>query len=778
MKNVIICITVMVSVFYSAASIPPDSLGEGTCVGYRPIPADTVSDTSFSVGDTLFLETGESIVYLPDSDREEAVVPSVRTKVNALILDGFAHGEVIQTFENPFDLPFDATYVFPLPFDGAVHSMQFKTSKGIYHAELMERDSAEEKFEEAEEMGMQASLLTQEQDNVFVQNICNIPGGDSVVVKTSFTMPLHYDMGEYTFVFPTKIAEDRYGEDPVDPVVSFPETRSGESIEFNILLALPYRVENLSSSTHEVEVVSNNILEQAVDFGIVGMDAELPENTEPSLVVLKNNTTVPNRDLKLEFDRENADRDLTALSYKEGDTGYFATQIYSDLNDTAQEVPEKLDIYFVIDKSGSMGGSPIAIAREVVHSMLDKTGEEDNISLLAFANTNTTLYEEPQPATQENVKAAHDWIDNLNADGGTEMLTAVEEVMDRPLEEGRKRIVALITDGEIHGVDGIYNCISQDNSNTSAFAFAVGQTTNQELIDGAATAGNGVGSFITDIQDVAPTVDDFFARIQTPQISSISIDWGYDDVSDVVGFANRSLWLGQPITLFGKYQQSGTRTVTVTGYSNGSEVSEEYEVTFASDNSLMEPVSKLWARQKIEELKNFQIAEGTESNRDSIIEVSLAYDVMSQYTAFLAVADSIKNDQGEWVAAEEYYSNNTSGTTEEYTSEDSYSTGVDEEEKQSGITGKPGLRISILGNKVSLSLDNIRGKSQHGRIEVFDLQGRLIKEWELSELREKGFSWTWDLTSLSGGMVGNGFYIINVVTDQIKLSRKIVVSGQ
>ena len=75
-------------------------------------------------------------------------------------------------------------------------------------------------------------------------------------------------------------------------------------------------------------------------------------------------------------------------------------QIYPDLHDTGQ-APQLIDIVFVIDRSGSMGGNPIVLAREVVHKMLDKATPDDRISLLAFNSTQTSLLTGAAPIFQQ-----------------------------------------------------------------------------------------------------------------------------------------------------------------------------------------------------------------------------------------------------------------------------------------------------------------------------------------------------------------------------------------
>ncbi len=763
----------LISVLFASlqASIPADSLKEGTCVGRVPIAADSVSDTSFHVGDTLFLPNGEISIKIADSLKEEVVIPSIRTIVKAVIGDGFAHGKVTQVFTNPFDLPFDATYVFPLPNDGAIHDMEFRTSFGIYHADLMKKEEAEEIFDTANAQGMQASLLTQTQDGIFVQNICNIPPHDSVKVTITFSLVVPYDMQKFDFNFPATIADDRYGDNPLDPIISYPHERPGTSLEFYFLVVAPYDITGLSCPTYDVEIQKPITVETAINYGLLELGDVFPVGVTGSLVMLKDKQTIPNNDIAIRFNRVGAERDLSLLSYKDGTDGYFAMQIYPNMHDTGDV--QSIDIVFVIDKSGSMNGNPIALARETVHQMLNKTCPNDRISLLAFDGNQYALFPTPEFATEENVSEAHAWIDNLAASGGTEMLAGVQKALSTPIDPEKKRIIALITDGEIYDVDQMYAAIKNDSADNTVFAFAIGAQTNQELIDGAAEAGGGIGKHVVNIADVAPTVNNFWKRIRIPQIENLSLDWGSSDIpTGIVGSAMDNLWFGAPIKVFGQYKTGGSRTITLSGESNGTPVSESYDVGFVTQNTTFDMVSKMWAREIIEYWIHEQITAGTEQNKDKIIEISLAHNVLCKYTAFLAVADSIYDENlGKWVSAEEWFTNNpvNNGTIPDTGNP----TITVNESKLSSV--KPGLALHHRGNTISLNLQGIPETHVNGFVTIYDLKGREIMRWSIAELAEKNFNWSWNMTDRFGNMCAKGFYVLSVKNSFFKINKRIVI---
>lgn len=773
------------------AAVPTDSLGEGTCVGFVPVAADTIKDTSFHPGDTIVLSSGDVVVCPLPEEREEAALPSVNTTVEIVAGDGFAHGRVTQVFTNPFDLPFEATYIFPLPHDGAVHAMDFRTSTGVYHADLLEKEEAKQKYEEAKQEGKQASLLMQGQDNIFVQKLCNILPHDSVSVVITFSMALAYDMGGYELSFPTTMIP-RY--DPAslskrlrNPTYVPSDRRDGGTLDFSIAVLSGNKIDNLTCASHDVAQESGNLDGTLQSLGILEANEALPAEYNATLVRLTAQETIPNRDIVVRWKRGASERSVSCLSYNDGTQGYFAMNIFPDMVDTVNDRPQSVDMVFVVDKSGSMSGSPMTKAKEIMHAMLDKARPDDRVSFLAFNSSTDSLFSVPAPATAENIALARDWVDNLVASGGTEMLKGVQQALEVPLAGERARVMALITDGAIGDVDAIYQAISDDPSNTIVFAFGVGSSPNRELIDGASTAGNGVGKNLLLSDNVEDVVADFWTRIRLPQVADISIDWGGETPTGLTKGEIPGLWLGQPILLFGKYTQGGPRTITLNGLKNGSPVSESFGVHLVRENTVMLSVPKMWARETMENLRNEQVARGDESNKDTILALSLEHEVLCEYTAFLAVADSVVNEDGEMVAADVpipvpdgvdpymsgadmYNSVRGAPMATHMIFVDSASEPAPVEE---GITWaveqEPRLELAPTRNGVMFTLRNVPPARMNGTVSVYDAFGRVVAKWALEELG--GPSWTWRFTDNTGNPVSRGMYVIIIREGALSMAR-------
>ncbi|MBD3347254.1 MAG: VWA domain-containing protein [Chitinivibrionales bacterium] len=759
------------------AKVPLDSLGEGTCVAWKPISADTVSDTSFGIGDTLYLPNGEISVNVPADQREEVTIPSVGTEVSIICGDGFANGKVTQVFRNPFDLPMETQYVFPLPHNGAVHGMDFRTSTGVFHADIQEKEEAKKQYEEAKKEGKQASLLLQSQDNIFIQKLCNILPHDSVEVTIYFSMSLIYDMGTFELAFPTVVGP-RYDPAPLakqrsNPLYVPPGTRSGSSLDFTILFITPYQIADLVSPNHDVTVTEQGIDQMTLPTVMLEMDRQLPEGSNTVLVQMNDKDVLPNRDIVLRFGRKSPHRDVSVLSYHDGNKGYFALQIYPDLLDTASKKPQNVDLVFVLDVSGSMGGIPLMKLKEIMNAMLDKATPGDRLSFLAFSNSTSNFNETPVAATPENIAAARQWISNLYASGGTQMLSGVRKGLSVPLEPGRTRIMTLITDGFIGGINDIYAEIENDPNETIAFTFGIGNSTNRELMDLAANAGEGIATMVLLNDDVKPIVDDFWTRIRIPQLKNISIDWGGEIPTALTRQSVGDLWYGQPVLLFGMYQQGGPRTIMLNADKDGEAVSESYDVNFVSDNRTMECVAQMWARQTIENLRNEQSALYNEQNKDKILEISLAFGVLCEYTAFIAVADSVVNENGELVSTETP-AENPDGVDSSMAGSESWGPGSLDASEAISVSGTPKITIMPLSqNLMQIYLASFTPEVLAGKACIYDVKGRLIMEWSLAELAAANYRWTWNFTDRAGNPITRGFFVLVIRTPELVLNQPI-----
>ena len=96
----------------------------------------------------------------------------------------------------------------------------------------------------------------------------------------------------------------------------------------------------------------------------------------------------------------------------------------------APSQPLAREMIFVIDNSGSMAGESMRTARQSLTYALDTLRSQDRFNIIRFDDTMTELHRTAVPANQFNLERARAFTNDLEAEGGTEMLPALRAALD------------------------------------------------------------------------------------------------------------------------------------------------------------------------------------------------------------------------------------------------------------------------------------------------------------------------------------------------------------
>ncbi len=110
-------------------------------------------------------------------DGELVQVPLKQMDVRVNVVGATAEVYLTQIFVNTHDRAIEATYVFPLPDDAAVHRMRMIVDDRIIESEVREKEEAREVYTEAKKAGHGAALVEQTTPNIFTSSVANILPG-------------------------------------------------------------------------------------------------------------------------------------------------------------------------------------------------------------------------------------------------------------------------------------------------------------------------------------------------------------------------------------------------------------------------------------------------------------------------------------------------------------------------------------------------------------------------------------------------------------------------
>jgi Ca-activated chloride channel homolog len=617
-KNGLLSLIIILTLFWVAANAQSIS-----------IPADSVKGPMCVVLDTV------KKLALPLS-------PKIST-YNVIVTDGLAQITLTQKFVNDYGVIKDLVYIFPLPHEAAVHAMSMEYHDSLYKAKIFEKQEAQQIYDSIVKTGGNAALLLQDRPNVFQQRLANIAFHDSAFVQIKLTVPLSYNSGIYELAIPTMVAE-RFQSENASTVLSSgrlwnpPADRDGQSLQINVLIQTGFPIAQLQSPTHgitisEIEAIRPDLEKRHVIEKTTKLN--LPYT---SGALLTQSTTYPNKDFVLRFSRAAADMDFTIASYFDTTLGmgYFYGAVFPDTSLFSGNRPN-LDIVLLIDVSGSQNGWPLAKEMEVSNNILNKLKSSDKISVLSFSDNVYWCFGSAQSveASEANITKARTFINGLSTLGGTNLLAGVQAALAIPKDQNASRFFIFCTDGFVTNESAIFDAIKNNSSSPTIFSFGAGNNLNRYFLDESAKVGNGYSTEITQNEPVESFVNAAWNKIESPQLRNIAITCTDLDKAQLLMPEGTILYKGSPVTLCGVYNSGGMHTVQITGQRDSETVTLKKEVDLAAGPTGNSMIPQVWARQMIAKLR---IEEGTTTvNKSRIIEISQAYQVLSDYTAFLAI---------------------------------------------------------------------------------------------------------------------------------------------
>ncbi|MGI0486453.1 VIT domain-containing protein [Pantanalinema rosaneae CENA516] len=572
-------------------------------------------------------------------DGEPQAFPLTHTEVAANIAGNLSRVEVTQTFTNPFTKPLEAVYVFPLPDQAAVDDMEIRIGDRTIKGNIKKREEAQQIYEQAKREGRTAGLLEQERDNIFTQSLANICPGEQIDVTIRYTDSLKFEAGNYEFVFPmvvgpryipgTAIADtqdtDRVPDaSRISPPVLLPETRSGHDIGVTVEINAGVPITSVESTSHKLKIEYGD---SVVKIQLAGGD------------------TIPNKDLILRYQVAGEHTQATVLQQTDDRGGHFALYLIPAVDYQPNQIVAK-DLVFLMDSSGSQAGDPIAKSKELMRRFINGLNPDDTFTIINFADSVEYLSHIPLTNTATNRSKALRYIEQLQACGCTEMLDGIQAVMNVPAAPaGRIRSLVILTDGYIGNETEILAKVQQDLPTGNRFySFGVGSSVNRFLLERLAEVGRGICRVVRQDEPTKAVAEKFFQQINNPVLTNIQATWIGNGDAPVIYPANPpDLFAAQPLVLFGRKLDRQPGTLQITGTTAGGDIyQQQFDLTF--DTAGHPAVAQLWGRSRIKELMNQMFQMETKQGVTEVTETALTYQLLSQYTAFVAVSDDVRVD--------------------------------------------------------------------------------------------------------------------------------------
>ncbi|MCS3497920.1 Ca-activated chloride channel family protein [Bradyrhizobium japonicum] len=559
---------------------------------------------------------------------------------------------VTQAFRNPTKDWVEATYVYPLPAGGAVDTLKMVVGDRVIIGDIKERQQARVIYEQARRAGQKAALTEQERPNIFTNSVANIGPGETVLVQIEYQEPVHQSGNEYSLRLPLVVGP-RYNPAPIVQSVDFRKDGSGwgasnsEPVPDRDRISPPVLDPARNAPVNPTSITVR--LKAGFALGEVrshhhNVKVESPDNAT-RIVTLADGAVAADRDFELTW-KPAADKAPSVGLFRErvGDADYLLAFVTPPSAEQTTQKPLPREVVFVIDNSGSMGGTSIVQAKASLTYALSRLQPNDRFNVIRFDDTMDVLFPASVPADATHVGEATSFVSALQARGGTEMVPAMRAALtDKAGDTSMVRQVVFLTDGAVGNEQQLFETITAMRGRSRVFMVGIGSAPNTYLMTRAAELGRGAFTHIGSVEQVEERMRGLFAKLENPAVTGLSVKFS-DAKADVTPAIIPDVYRDEPLVLAAKLDKlAGSLEI------KGRVGDRPWSVTLPLQNAAEgKGLSKLWAKRKIGDAEVARtMREMTPEDSDkAILTLALDHQIVTRLTSLVAVDKTPSRPEG------------------------------------------------------------------------------------------------------------------------------------
>lgn len=528
-----------------------------------------------------------------------------KVKITGNVIGKFGTFEIEQVYKNNTKDVLEVGYTFPIVETATVVGFEINVGDRVLKGKCKEKGEAKKEYQRNIVKGNSAYMMEQETDNIFKISVGKIDRDEEVKIKIQYVDKFEITDNTIQVLMPTLVTP-RYKSKITSKLVY---GKVDYTIDFNININKTINRKSISCSSHKINVIDEDKRER-VEVLNYDLSKDFKLNIELKNELSSNAITSKTRDGK----------DMIYLS--------FMPEILNSYEDSEKEY------LFIIDVSGSMLGEKLKETKHAVIECLKQLDTGDKFNIIPFESDFEAMNIKSIEYNEENMEKAIKYINSLKPLGGTEILDPIKFAL---YERDTEKIILLFTDGQVGNEDEIIKFVEDNINRSRIFPFGIDTNVNSSFIKQLAKAGNGKAELIQPKEKIDDKIIRTFARIQTPLLEEIKIDYGNNKVLDEIR-EEKCLFNYEFFNVFAKIEKLEDDIQL-----KGKILDKQYIWKINKDNIYNTEVDLevLFAKQEMERLeeyiRNTYEDDKIENYKKMIIELSEKYNINSKYTSFITV---------------------------------------------------------------------------------------------------------------------------------------------
>lgn len=528
-----------------------------------------------------------------------------KVKITGNVIGKFGSFEIEQVYKNNTKDVLEVGYTFPIVETATVVGFEINVGDRVLKGKCKEKGEAKKEYQRNIVKGNSAYMMEQETDNIFKISVGKIDRDEEVTVKIQYIDKFEIIDNTIQILMPTLVTP-RYKSNITDKLVY---GKVDYTIDFNINISKSLNRKSIYCPSHKINVIDEDKTER-----VEVLNYDLSKDFK----------------LQIELKSELSSNAITSKTRDEKDMIYlsFMPEILDSYEDSEKEY------LFIIDVSGSMMGEKLDETKRAVIECLKQLDVGDKFNIIPFESEFEAMNIKSIEYNEENMKKAIRYINKLEPLGGTEILDPIKFAL---YEKNSDKIILLFTDGQVGNEDEIIKFVENNVNRSRIFPFGIDTNVNSSFIKQLAKAGNGKAELIQPNEKIDDKIIRTFARIQTPLLEEITIDYGSNKVIDEIR-EEKCLFNYEFFNVFAKIEKLQDDIQL-----KGKILDKEYVWKINKDNinNTNVDLEVLFAKQEMDRLeeyiRNTYDDEKIEIYKKMIIELSEKYNINSKYTSFITV---------------------------------------------------------------------------------------------------------------------------------------------
>jgi hypothetical protein len=360
----------------------------------------------------------------------------------------------------------------------------------------------------------------------------------------------------------------------------------------------------------------------------------------------KNTNEVNNKNLDLELDFiqdsnnvfNNIKVEFSKKSEMTGDGFFKITVIPNSMIKNLKY--KKSNIIFFIDTSASNTSDQIKEIGMGISNVLRNKELYSKFNIVEFKNNPYPLFDNFKLPTEENIKTATIYLNNLDNTGPTNIQNSLSQYFSR-LSKIKKQdlIVYLISDGKVSSnllkknIDFVKNITDINKTNMHIYAFSNSNKPNKLILNLLTNQNNGLLKTTEKVSGSHKFLTEYIINTNKVFLNNLTYKISSNVFKYVYPKTLPNLYVNHPIYIYGYYSE-GTKNISLklaAKDSNNKEKEYFFNFNIMKAKDTNENLSKKWALHYIYHLYNLLVSSYSPDLYEKILYVSEKFGIKTPY---------------------------------------------------------------------------------------------------------------------------------------------------